>query len=66
MRLELNIPRGLSPELLKGFCLLHQLEGWFREMVYLELKAHFGLNWWQQAEAALKRSKRPGIRPENL
>ena len=40
---------------------MFQLETWLREMVYLELKAHFGCEWWTKADQALKRGKTRGI-----
>ena len=61
MKLTLDLPSGTSPDALRGYCLFYQLERWLREMVYLELKAHFGENWWTEAEQALKRSRGGGI-----
>jgi hypothetical protein len=61
VKLTLDLPSGTSPDALRGYCLFYQLERWLREMVYLELKAHFGENWWTEAEQALKRSRGGGI-----
>jgi hypothetical protein len=63
MKLTLELPTGTTPDAVQGYCLFYQLERWLREMVYLELKAHFGGNWWGEAEQALKRSKAGGISP---
>src|SRR2546425_6193058 len=64
MKIDLDLPRGLSPDIVKGYCLLWQLESWFRELVYLELKSHYGLNWWTQADQARRRSRASGIPAE--
>lgn len=61
MKLALDLPGGTTPDAVRGYCLLYQLERWLREMVYLELKSHFGGDWWGEAEQALKRSKAGGI-----
>lgn len=60
MRLrKLDLPPEVSDDTLKAFLRLYQLETWMREMVYLELKSYYGLGWWGEAEAALKRAKLP-------
>ncbi len=64
MKVTLELSTGQNPELLKGYCIVHQIENWFRELVYLELKAHFALNWWEIACKALDRSKGRGIPAE--
>src|SRR5690242_7265832 len=51
-------------ELLLAYARCYQLETWFRELVYVELKTHFGCEWWPQADDALKRSGGGGIPPE--
>jgi hypothetical protein len=64
MKLSLELPTGQSPEVVRGYCLVHQIENWFRELVYLELKAHFALNWWSTARKAIERSKSGGLPAE--
>lgn len=64
MKVTIELPTGQNPELLKGYCIVHQIENWFRELVYLELKAHFPLNWWEIACKELDRSKVRGITAE--
>lgn len=59
-----DLPEELTPERLALFCRLHQLETWFRELVYVETKAWFGSTWWAECTAALKRNKDRGIAPE--
>jgi hypothetical protein len=60
MRLrKLELPPEVSDDTLRAFLRLYQLETWTREMVYLELKAYYGLGWWNEAESALKRAKLP-------
>jgi hypothetical protein len=54
---EVDIPHEVSEDTLKAFLRLYQLETWIREMVYLELKSYFGLNWLGEAESALLRAK---------
>ncbi|HSB73922.1 MAG TPA: hypothetical protein VLT62_31735 [Candidatus Methylomirabilis sp.] len=64
MKLSLDLPSGLTPDLVKGYCIIHQLENWFRELVYLELKASYGSAGWEQVSLALKRNRAAGISPE--
>lgn len=60
MRLrQLDLPPEVSDDTLKAFLRFYQLETWMREMVYLELKAFYGLDWWDKAENALKRARVP-------
>jgi hypothetical protein len=59
-----TLPDELTPERLAVFCRLHQLETWFRELVYTETKARFGSAWWTECTNALKRNKDRGIAPE--
>jgi hypothetical protein len=61
MKIGLDLPSGVNPDAVKGYCLFYQLERWLREMVYLELKAHFGESWWKEVEKALQRSRAGGI-----
>lgn len=58
---KVALPREVQTESLIGYARLFQLENWFRELVYLETKAHFGNQWWAEAEQALSRSASPGI-----
>src|SRR5947209_6029636 len=58
---KIALPSEVTPESVAGYARLFQLEYWFRELVYLELKAHSAGAWWTEAEAALNRSKAPGI-----
>jgi hypothetical protein len=58
------LPRGIREESIVGYARLYQLETWLRELVYLETKAHFGPQWWAQADAAIARSKTPGMPAE--
>jgi hypothetical protein len=58
---KLELPREATAESVVGYSRLFQLETWFRELVYLETKAHFGKQWWIEAEQALSRSGAPGI-----
>src|SRR5215510_1982757 len=58
---RLELPDEVAPESVIGYSRLFQLENWFRELVYLETKAHFGREWWVRAEEALARSGSPGI-----
>jgi hypothetical protein len=57
----IELPSEVSPQSVAGYARLFQLESWLRELVYLETKAHFGKDWWIECEAALARSKAPGI-----
>ena len=59
--LELNLPSGVTPEQVKLFVRLQQLETWLRELVYMEMKCNFAAAWWDKCRAALQRSKRPGF-----
>jgi hypothetical protein len=52
---QLDIPTDVPTELIVGFARCRQLETWLREMVYLETKAHYGLAYWNECEAALTR-----------
>lgn len=63
MKLTLDLPSGITPDAVRGYCLFNQLERWLRELVYVELKAYFGGNWWAEVEAAMKRSRAGGIPP---
>jgi hypothetical protein len=58
MRLrKFDLPPEVSDNTFKAFLRLYQLETWTREMVYLELKAYYGLDWWSEAQGALTRAK---------
>jgi hypothetical protein len=59
-----GLPDDLTADRLRLFCRFHQLETWFRELVYVEMKAYYGAEWWKECQAALKRSKAGGISPE--
>ncbi len=60
MRLrKLDLPPEVSDDTIRAFLRLYQLETWTREMVYLELKSYYGMEWWNEAEAALKRARMP-------
>jgi hypothetical protein len=50
----LELPPEVSDQTLHTFLRLYQLETWIREMVYLELKAYYGIDWWAEVEG-LKR-----------
>jgi hypothetical protein len=58
---KLELPRELTADSVIGYARIFQLENWLRELVYLETKAHFGKDWWAEAEQALARSNSPGI-----
>jgi Swt1-like HEPN len=55
------LPPEITRDRVALFCRLQQLETWFRELVYVEMKARYGSSWWAECDAALKRSKGPGI-----
>jgi len=58
---QIGLPTEVGLEMVLGFVRCHQLETWFRELVYLEMGAHFGPEKWIKAEEALKRGlKRTG------
>jgi len=60
MRLrKLDLPPEVSDDTFRAFLRLYQLETWTREMAYLELRAYYGADWWNEAESALKRAKFP-------
>src|SRR5687767_3422168 len=59
-----SVPEELTPERVAVFCRLHQMETWFRELVYVEMKSYFGDTWWDECANALKRTKRAGVPPE--
>jgi len=50
--LSLELPLEVSEQTLHTFLRLYQLETWMREMVYLELKAYYGIYWWTEVERA--------------
>lgn len=54
---NVDIPPEVSDDTLKAFLRLYQLETWIREMVYLELKSYYGMNWLAEVEAVLRRAK---------
>jgi hypothetical protein len=58
---QLELPLEVTPESVIGYSRVFQLENWFRELVYLETKAHFGDQWWVQAKEALVRRGSAGI-----
>jgi len=58
---KIELPQEVPPESVMGYSRLFQLENWFRELAYLETKAHFGKRWWTEAEQALSRTGSPGI-----
>ena len=57
----LDLPNEVTPEQIKLFVRLQQVETWLRELVYMEMKCNFADAWWDKCTAALRRSKRPGI-----
>jgi hypothetical protein len=60
MRLcNVEVPPEVRDDTLRAFLRLYQLETWAREMVYLELRAYYGADWWAEVEAALKRARFP-------
>jgi hypothetical protein len=61
---KVPLPAGTPTESLLGYARCYQLETWFRELVYVELKTHFGIDWWNKAEEALKRNGGAGIPAE--
>jgi hypothetical protein len=58
---KFELPREVTPDSIIGYARLFQLEHWLRELVYLETKAHFGKDWWIEAQQAHSRSGAPGI-----
>lgn len=56
-KIALDLPSEVDQPTLKAFLRMYQFETWLREMVYLEMKANYGINWWNESEAALKRSR---------
>ena len=62
-RLTLDLPPETTPEHVRLFIRLQQLETWVRELVYMEMKCNYSTEWWDKCEAALRRTRRPGIRP---
>ena len=56
-----DLPPEVSDQTLRAFLRLYQLETWIREMVYLELKAYYGTDWWAEVEGL----RRPNV-PVNL
>src|SRR5262245_45953317 len=64
MEARVDLPNEVSLERVKLFCCLQQLETWFRELVYVEMKCKYGPSWWDECQKALKRSKRGGITAE--
>lgn len=55
----IDLPLEVSHPTLRAFLRLYQLETWTREMVYMELKAYYGMDWWDEAEEALRRARFP-------
>jgi Swt1-like HEPN len=55
--LNVDLPPEVTDQTLRTFLRLYQLETWMREMVYLELKAYYGTEWWTEVEGL----KRPNI-----
>jgi hypothetical protein len=47
---SVEVPPEVSDHTLRTFLRLYQLETWMREMVYLELKAYYGTDWWTEVE----------------
>jgi hypothetical protein len=56
--IQIELPPEVSDQTLRTFLRLYQLETWIREMVYLELKAYYGIDWWTEVEVL----KHPSIR----
>jgi len=54
---DVEVPPEVSGDTLKAFLRLYQLETWIREMVYLELKSYYGMDWLSEAENALARAR---------
>jgi hypothetical protein len=64
-RVTIEIPYELSTEKVLAFARCCQLENWLRELIYLELNAHYGRGWWSECEAAMRRAPvGPGIPAE--
>src|SRR5947208_2369783 len=61
---ELDIPEDVPDEIIIAFARCHQLETWLREMIYLETKAQYGLEYWDECVAALGRANARYIPPE--
>ena len=51
----LEITTEVSNEKLLAFAGCYQFEAWLRELVYLEMKAHYGSAYWTECEAAMNR-----------
>lgn len=47
---QIELPPEVSDQTLRTFLRLYQLETWTREMVYLELKAYYGTDWWTEIQ----------------
>ena len=60
-RVTLDLPPEVTPEHLRLFVRLQQLETWLRELVYVETKSNFADSWWDRCGAALQRANRVGI-----
>jgi hypothetical protein len=61
---KLRVPPEVSDQKLLAFARCYQFETWLREMVYLELKAHFGRRYWEECDAAFRRQGTGGIPPD--
>ena len=60
-QVTLDLPSEITPDHLRLFVRLQQLETWLRELVYVETKCNYANTWWDRCAAALHRSKRGGI-----
>lgn len=58
------LPEEVPVESIAAYARLFQFETWLRELIYLEMKAHHGREWWTEAQHALERSNAPGIPAE--
>lgn len=54
---DVEVPPEVRDDTLKAFLRLYQLETWMREMVYLEVKSYYGMQWLTEVENALLRAK---------
>ncbi len=62
-RVTLDLPSEVTPEHVRLFVRLQQLETWLRELVYVETKCNYADRWWDRCFAALQRANRVGIPP---
>jgi hypothetical protein len=58
---KFELPNEVSEGTVRTFVRLYQFETWLRELVYVELKANFGNEWWDVAEGLLRQTGGGGI-----